>query len=201
MKVLMKKLQKQNKETKKPKTSKKEQKISKKNSKSSKIELETSKKELDISPKKLSNINFWTLIFSLLVLVYIVAIWCPYTFSVAPENEANLERASAWAHILCVLIFLPTVLYVRFIIKHFKEINKFRFILYPLMFITCFIILHAGLFSISPVCLWYWIITVPAWIIWFIAIIIEAIIKDLIDLIGRKKENNENDTIEKDTKS
>ena len=163
--------------------------------------LETSKKESETSPKKLSNVKFWTLIFSLLVLVYIVAIWCPYTFSVAPENEATLERASAWAHILCELIFLPTVLYVRFIIKHFKEIKKFRFILYPLMFITCFIILHAGLFSISPVCLWYWIITVPAWIIWFIAIIIEAIIKDLIDLIGRKKENNENDTIENDTKS
>jgi hypothetical protein len=176
MKVIMKKLQKQNKETKITRTSKKsletskkELKSSKKNSKSSKIELETSKKgletskkESETSPKKLSNINFWTLIFSLLVLVYIVAIWCPYTFSVAPENEATLERASAWAHILCELIFLPTVLYVRFIIKHFKEINKFRFILYPLMFITCFIILHAGLFTISPVLLWYLIMTVPA---------------------------------------
>ena len=163
--------------------------------------LETSKKDLETPAKKLSNVNFWTLIFSLLVLVYIVAIWCPYTFSVAPENEATLERASPWAHILCVLIFLPTLLYVRFIIKYFKEINKFRFILYPLMFITCFIILHAGLFTISPVFLWYWIITVPAWIIWFIAIIIEAIIKDVKDLIDRKKEKKGNNTLEKDTKS
>ena len=86
MKVLMKKLQKQNKETKITRTSKKsletskkELKISKKNSKSSKKEIETSKKGLDTSPKKLSNINFLTLIFSLLVLAYIVAIWYPYS--------------------------------------------------------------------------------------------------------------------------
>ena len=69
------------------------------------------------------------------------------------------------------------------------------------MFITCFIILHAGLFTISPVLLWYLIMTVPAWIIWFIAIIIVAIIKDVKDLIGRKKENNENNTVEENTKS
>lgn len=158
-------------------------------------------KKSETYSKESSNITSQTLIYSLLVLAYIVVIWYPYTFSVAPRNGATLERASIWAHIICVLIFLPTLPYIRFIIKHFKEVNKFRFILYPLIYIACFILLHAGLFTISPVFLWFWIITVPAWIIWFIAIIIEAIAKDIKDVIVRKNEKKGNNTIEKDTKS
>ena len=152
-------------------------------------------KKLETSTKESSNIISQTIIYSLLVLAYIVVIWYPYTVSVAPENEATLERASIWAHIICVLIFLPTLLYIRFIIKHFKEINKFRFIVYPIVYIACFILLHAGLFTISPVFLWYWIITVPVWIIWFIAIIIEAITKDI------KDRENEKNIIKNNTKS
>lgn len=154
-------------------------------------------KKLDTSPKESSNIISQTVIYSLLVFAYIVVIWYPYIASVGPENEA-VGRTSTWSHIICIFIFLPTLLYIRFIIKHFKEINKFRFIVYPTVYIVCFILFHAWLMTIDPVLLWYGIITIPAGIIWFIVIMVEAISNDMKDRINEKNGNN---IIEENTKS
>lgn len=127
------------------------------------------------------------LVYSLLVFLYIILIWYPFWHSVAPKDESTMERAYTWAHAICILIFLPTLFYLWFIIKHIEKIKKYRVIVYPIMYIVCFILLHAGLMSLDPVLLWYMIITIPWGLIWLIVFIVEAIINDIKD---RKEEKN-----------
>ena len=127
------------------------------------------------------------LVYSLLVFLYIILIWYPFWHSVAPQDESTMERAYTWAHAICILIFLPTLFYLWFIIKHIEKIKKYRVIVYPIMYIVCFILLHAGLMSLDPVLLWYMIITIPWGLIWLIVFIVEAIINDIKD---RKEEKN-----------
>jgi CDP-diglyceride synthetase len=127
------------------------------------------------------------LIYSLLVFLYITIIWYPFWHSVAPKDESTMERAYTWAHLICILIFLPTLFYLWFINKHIKKIKKYRIIVYPIVYIVCFILLHAGLMSLDPVLLWYMLITIPWGLIWLIVFIVEAIINDIKD---RKEEKN-----------
>jgi CDP-diglyceride synthetase len=108
-----------------------------------------------------------------------------------------MERAYPWAHLICILIFLPTLLYLWLIFKNIKKIKKYRFIVHPIVYLVCFILLHVGLMTIEPVLLWFIIMTVPCGLIWLIVIVVEAIANDIKGRKNKKNLEKENEKVKK----
>lgn len=126
--------------------------------------------------------------YSWLVFLYIAVIRYPFFVLVAPKNESTNEWAFTIAPLICFLIFLPSlILYLNIVIKYIESVKKYRFIIYTIVYIIFFILVHVGLMSLSPILLWFWIMTIPLGFLWGLIVEIIAIINDVKD---RKNEKN-----------
>lgn len=133
--------------------------------------------------------------YSWLVFLYIAVIRYPLMVLVAPKNESTNEWAFTTAPLVCFLVFLPSfILYLNIVIKYIESVRKYRFIIYPIVYIIFFILVHVGLMSLNPILLWFWIITFPLWFLWGLIVEIIAIINDVEDW------KNEKNIIEKNIK-
>lgn len=116
-------------------------------------------------------------------MVFFVYNWLvvyPFLILYAPANESTNEWWFYLAPLVYFLLFLPSlIIYLMVIIKNIKEVKKMRFIIWPTCYITLFIAFHMFLIGISPILLWFMILTLPIGFVWFVVIEIWAIVLDI----------------------
>ena len=117
---------------------------------------------------------------TILFILYVMFVAYPFLAANQPPNEASSQWAYQDAPIHYGLIYFPAfAIYVYIILRNVLNVNKLRWLVYPIIFIMLFVAVHMVLFIYSMVVLWLGLLTIP---IGFITLIIVEMVAISLDI-------------------